>query len=85
MQVQSPALISGLRIQRCRELWCRPAAEAPIQPLAWELPYAESGALKSKKKKKKRVDLTLPTYLLFKSPLLISSGLMVMKDTSFLS
>ena len=20
-------------------LWCRPAAVAPIQPLAWELPY----------------------------------------------
>ena len=21
-------------------LWCRPAAAAPIRPLAWELPYA---------------------------------------------
>ena len=26
-----------VRIQRCCELWCRPAASAPIQPLAWEL------------------------------------------------
>ena len=33
-------------------LWCRPAAVAPIRPLARELPYAKSVALKSKKKKK---------------------------------
>ena len=32
-------------------LWCRPAAVALIQPVAWELPYA---ALKSQKKKKKK-------------------------------
>ena len=32
-------------------LWCRPAAAAPIQPLAWELPYATCVALESKKKK----------------------------------
>ena len=53
--VQSLALLSGLRIQRCYELWCRLqtwlgpmllwlwcrlAARAPIQPLAWEPPYA---------------------------------------------
>ena len=30
-------------------LWRRPAAIAPIQPLAWELPYAVGAALKSKK------------------------------------
>ena len=29
---------------------------APIGPLAWELPYAEGAALKSKKKKKKKED-----------------------------
>ena len=36
-------------------LWLlqRPGAVAPIQPLAWELPYAEALALKKKKKKKK--------------------------------
>ena len=28
-------------------LWCRPAATVPIQPLAWELPYA---ALKNQQK-----------------------------------
>ena len=35
-------------------LWCRPAAVAPIQPLAWELPPAAGAALKKAKKKKKR-------------------------------
>ena len=34
-------------------LWRRPTAGAPIQPLAWELPYAMGMALKSKKLKKK--------------------------------
>ena len=29
-------------------LWCRLAADAPIQPLAWELPCATGAALKSK-------------------------------------
>ena len=33
-------------------LWLQPAAVAPIGPLAWELSYAESAALKEKKKKK---------------------------------
>ena len=36
-------------------LWCRPAATAPIRPLAWEPPYAMSAALKSKKRKNKKV------------------------------
>ena len=31
-------------------LWHRPAAVAPIGPLAWELPYAANAALKGKKK-----------------------------------
>ena len=34
-------------------LWCRPVDTAPIQPLAWEPPYAEGLALKSKTKKTK--------------------------------
>ena len=29
-------------------LWCRPAAAAPIRPLAWELPYATGAALKKR-------------------------------------
>ena len=62
MQVLSLALLSGLRVWCCHELWCRsqiwlgscvlwyrPAAVAPIQPLTWELPYAVGVALKKKK------------------------------------
>ena len=37
-------------------LWYRPTSIALIQPLAWELPYATSVALKKKKKKKKRLE-----------------------------
>ena len=32
-------------------LWCRPAAAALIQPLAWERPYAVGTSLKKKRKK----------------------------------
>ena len=60
--VQSLALLRGLGIWHRHELWCRsklwlwhrPAAIAPIQPLAWEPPYAMDVALKSQKKKKKK-------------------------------
>ena len=43
-------------------LWlgCRPAAEALIPPLAWEPPYAMGVALKSKKKKRKKVVILTP-------------------------
>ena len=33
-------------------LWCRPAAPAPIQHLAWELSFAAGTALNRQKKKK---------------------------------
>ena len=33
-------------------LWPRPAATAPIRPLAWEPPHAVDAALKKDKKKK---------------------------------
>ena len=33
-------------------LWFRLAAAVPVGPLAWELPYAASAALKRFKKKK---------------------------------
>ena len=46
-----------------RWLWYRLAATAPIQPLAWELPYTAGVALKDKKKapppKKKGTDYLL--------------------------
>ena len=32
-------------------LWCKPATAIPIQPQAWELPYAPGVALKSGGKK----------------------------------
>ena len=67
-QVWDLALISGLRIQCCHELWCRlkmwlrsgiavavvcrPAAVAPIGFPAWEPPCAAGMALKKKEKKK---------------------------------
>ena len=35
-------------------LWCRSAATAPIQPLAWEPPYAAGAALKRQKNKNKK-------------------------------
>ena len=68
MRILSLASLSGLRIWWCPScgigrrrsqdltllwLWYRPAAAAPIQPLAWELPYASGAAPKEKKKKKK--------------------------------
>ena len=33
-------------------LWCRLAAPAPVQPLAWEPPYATGAALKKDQKRK---------------------------------
>ena len=38
-------------------LWRRPAATAPIRPLAWELPYA-AGAIPEKAKRRKPMTLT---------------------------
>ena len=38
----------------CRELWCRPAATAPIRPLACEPPYAMAAALEKAKKQKNK-------------------------------
>ena len=65
--VQFLALLSGLRIRCCRELWCRLqtrlgsriavalacrlVATAPIRPLAWEPPRAAGVALKGQKQK----------------------------------
>ena len=62
LRVRSLPLLSGLMIRRCRVvggvgcrrgsdpellwLWRRLAAAAPIQPLAWEPPYAVGVALK---------------------------------------
>ena len=34
-------------------LWCRPAAAAPIQSLAWELPCATGAALKRRRRRRR--------------------------------
>ena len=67
LRVRSLALLSGLIIQRCCELWCRLqillgsgvawlwhrlAATAPIRPLARGPPYVTGAALKRQKDKK---------------------------------
>ena len=49
-------------------LWCRPAAAAPIGPLAWELPYAVGGVLEKTNKQKK----TQKTE--YKSRIVVTSG-----------
>ena len=44
-------------------LWCRPAARAPIRPLAWEPPYAAEAAQengKNTKKKKRKKERKTP-------------------------
>ena len=70
--------IPGLRIQRCLELWCRSqmqlgshiavavvrqAAAAPIQPLARDLTYATSAALKKQNKTKQKKQKGYHLYL----------------------
>ena len=47
-------------------LWCRPAATAPIRPLALELPYATGAALKGQntKDKKKKNGKSRHPYLI---------------------
>ena len=42
----------------------RLAAMAPIQPLAWELPYAEGVALKGQKEKKRKKRKNIVSVLL---------------------
>ena len=44
-------------------LWCRPAATAPIRPLAWEPPYAAGASqeMAKRQKKKKRLLQCYPT------------------------
>ena len=39
-------------------LWCRQAATALIQPLAWEPPYVVGAALKRQKKKQNKKQKT---------------------------
>ena len=46
--------------------WRRPAATAPIGPLAWEPPYAAGAALeKAKRQKKKKIILQKRDFIFF--------------------
>ena len=47
--------------------WHRLAATAPIQPLAWELPYGMGAALKRQKKKKKEKEKKKETFFLIRN------------------
>ena len=69
--VKDPALLVSCGVD-CRHgldpkllwLWHRPAATAPIQPLAWEHPDAVGAALKktkNKTKQKKKNKIPIPT------------------------
>ena len=60
MKVKDTEFLGGARREGTALLWLgrRLAATAPIQPLAWEPPYAAGGALekaKRPKKKKKKI------------------------------
>ena len=44
-------------------LWRRPAAMAPIQPLAWKITYATGAALQSKKQKRKEKKQPSPLWV----------------------
>ena len=45
-------------------LWCRPAATAPVGPLAWEPPYAAGAALERKKDQKKVLVSYITMYVM---------------------
>ena len=81
LQVRCLALLSGLRMWCCCELWCRsqtrlgsaiavlwcrPAAVALIPSIAWEPPCASETALEKTKSQKKK-DNFLIVYLLFRA------------------
>ena len=46
-----PGLAQWVKDPALLWLWCRPVATAPIEPLAWEPPYAVGSALEKTKKK----------------------------------
>ena len=47
-----PGLSQWVKDPEVLWLWGRPAAAAPIRPLAWEPPYAEGVALEKAKRQK---------------------------------
>ena len=49
-------------------LWWRPAAIAPIRPLAWEPAYAVGAALKKREKKKRKPSFVQPLDVIAAAP-----------------
>ena len=45
-----PGLAQWVKDPALLWLWCRPAATAPIRPLAWEPPYAAGAAQEIEKR-----------------------------------
>ena len=45
-----PGLAQWVKDPALLWLWCRPAAAAPIRPLAWEPPYTAGAALEKAKR-----------------------------------
>ena len=55
-----PGLTQWVKDPELLWLWCRPAAIAPIRPLAWEPPYAAGRALEMAKRQKKKENHSPP-------------------------
>ena len=70
-------------------VWCRPVAAAPIQPLAWELPYAMGVAIKRRRRRKKsQAEPARQTCIQIPDPLSIKlcplNKLLHLSETEFL-
>ena len=61
----TPGLTQWVKDPAMLWLWCRPAAIALTELLAWELPYASGVALKGKIKKNKTKQWRLNSNVLF--------------------
>ena len=55
-------------------LWCRPAARAPIRPLAWQTPYAVGAALEKAKRQNKIKKIKIKNELGWEFPLWLSGN-----------
>jgi len=65
-------------------LWCRLAATALTGPLAWELPYATGGALKSKKQTNKKPKNKKPLKLISDFSKVTGYKINIQKSVAFL-
>ena len=61
--VRSHNLAQWVKDRALLWLWCRLAATAPIRPLAWEPPYAVGAALKGRKKKRKKKNVSFSALM----------------------